>query len=160
MAASATIWCRCTPNIESPKTSSAPGGSWLIAAKARSISSAPLTSKASSVTRNAGAAAWVSVHWRGFVGLAGFKRTAICEAAGTTSFTNSSRLVTTPALKSDSPVILPPGRARLATSPTPTGSATLGHDDGESARRLFGSLGRRGIPHDEDIDLEMDEVCC
>src|SRR5204863_3122292 len=34
-------------------------------------------------------------------------------------------LVTTPRLKSDSPVMLPPGRARLATSPVPTGSAAF-----------------------------------
>ena len=52
-------------------------------------------------------------------------------------------------------------RAREAGhQPDPNRIGNAGHDDGESARRLFGSLGRRGIPHDEDIDLEMDEVRC
>src|SRR4030095_3500789 len=54
-----------------------------------------------------------------------FNRTATREAVGTTSFRSSTRLVTTPRLKSDSPVMLPPGRARFVTNPVPTGSAAF-----------------------------------
>ena len=44
---------------------------------------------------------------------------------GTASLSTSSLLVFSSVAKAESPVTLPPGRARLATRPTPTGSPTL-----------------------------------
>ena len=45
---------------------------------------------------------------------------------------SSSRLASIRRQEADQPVMLPPGRARLGTSPRPTGSSlTLDHDDGD-----------------------------
>ena len=56
----------------------------------------------------------------------------------------------------DNPVTLPPGRARLVTSPLVTGSAT-GEDNRDSPRRLLGGQGGDcGLGH-EDIDLERNQ---
>src|SRR6516164_10839799 len=44
--------------------------------------------------------------------------------SGTASRSNSSRLLAVSGNRSDKPVTLPPGRARLATRPLPTGSPT------------------------------------
>jgi hypothetical protein len=43
---------------------------------------------------------------------------------GTTALSSSRRFVTRPLASVLTPVMFPPGRARLATSPLPTGSAT------------------------------------
>src|SRR5262245_14282271 len=58
--------------------------------------------------------------------LAGFERMATRRIAGTVSLSSSSCLATIsrPALP-DIPVTFPPGRARLAMSPVPTGSRTV-----------------------------------
>ena len=45
------------------------------------------------------------------------------EGRGTSSDSSSSRLAVTSVASTLTPVRLPPGRARLATSPSPTGSA-------------------------------------
>ncbi len=42
----------------------------------------------------------------------------------TTALSSSRRLATNPAASVVNPVMFPPGRARLATRPAPTGSAT------------------------------------
>jgi hypothetical protein len=42
----------------------------------------------------------------------------------TTALSSSRRLATNPVASVVNPVMFPPGRARLATSPLPTGSAT------------------------------------
>ena len=55
--------------------------------------------------------------------LAGLTSTATRAAAGTSSRRSSSRFAANSALKKLTPVRLPPGRARLATRPSLTGSS-------------------------------------
>ena len=56
------------------------------------------------------------------VGRPGLNRPPITRACGISSRSNSSRFATTSRMKSITPVILPPGRLRLATRPSRTGS--------------------------------------
>jgi hypothetical protein len=56
-------------------------------------------------------------------GFVGFHRTATRETEGIASLSISSRLPLSSAEIKLIPVMFPPGRARLATSPAPTGSA-------------------------------------
>ena len=53
----------------------------------------------------------------------GGRRSPTRASLGTASLSISSLLVFSSTAKLDSPVTLPPGRARLATRPSPTGSA-------------------------------------
>ena len=54
--------------------------------------------------------------------------------------------------------MFPPGRARLATKPIPTGICSPPHDNGDRARRVFGGLdSRRGRGHDE-VHLQPDQL--
>src|SRR5262245_63709485 len=69
-----------------------------------------------------GAAASVSLILRVEDGASGFHRTATRETRGTTSLSSSSRFPANSDVKLASPVTLPPGRAKLATNPSPTGS--------------------------------------
>src|SRR5262249_56125890 len=55
--------------------------------------------------------------------VAGLTSTAIRTALGTSSWSSPSRLVATSWPKKLMPVALPPGRARLATRPSLTGSS-------------------------------------
>ncbi len=57
-------------------------------------------------------------------GSAAFQSTAMRERVGTASLSNSNRFPLKSVAISLTPVRLPPGRARLVTSPVPTGSAT------------------------------------
>src|SRR5262252_3873718 len=57
--------------------------------------------------------------------LFGFTSSAITAAWGTSSESSSSRLGDSSVLRLLKPVRLPPGRARLATRRSPTGSLTL-----------------------------------
>jgi hypothetical protein len=58
--------------------------------------------------------------------VAGLRRTTTRETLGSASFRSWSCLARMPAVSCwDSPVTLPPGRARLTTSPASTGSAAL-----------------------------------
>jgi hypothetical protein len=54
----------------------------------------------------------------------GCQRTAMRVDPDTTALSSSRRLATKPVASVVNPVIFPPGRARLATRPLPTGSAT------------------------------------
>src|SRR5262249_10506452 len=67
-------------------------------------------------------ASWIALTWDGWVGLSDM-RTAMSLAFGTTACRNSTPLTIRSASKLVTPVTLPPGRARLSTSPKPTGSA-------------------------------------
>ena len=58
------------------------------------------------------------------------------------------------------PVMLPPGRARLATRPVLTGSPTASHDDGNRLRRGLGSLGRWRGYHDDEVHRQADQLRC
>ena len=51
-------------------------------------------------------------------------KTATWESLGTISFSSSSRFPLSSGTRVDNPVMFPPGRARLATNPLPTGSLT------------------------------------
>ena len=55
----------------------------------------------------------------------GDRRSPTRASLGTASLSISSLLVFSSVAKLESPVTLPPGRARLATKPAPTGSAAF-----------------------------------
>ena len=55
----------------------------------------------------------------------GGRRSPTRASLGTASLSISSLLVFSSGAKLESPVTLPPGRARLATKPAPTGSAAF-----------------------------------
>jgi hypothetical protein len=89
--------------------------SWLVLALRTWICS-PMARAADSTSLNV-----VSV----FVALAGLTSTATRVAAGTRSRSISSRFATNSPLRKLIPVALPPGRARLATRPSLTGSSAM-----------------------------------
>src|SRR5438445_4575141 len=67
-----------------------------------------------------------SVSWRNFEdGISGLPRTAICFAPGTAEVRNSRPLTLRSVIRMDSPVMFPPGLARLATWPVFSGSACI-----------------------------------
>src|SRR5439155_4047807 len=61
----------------------------------------------------------------GVVGLAGFASTVTRDNPGTAARRISRYLLLTSVLMLVGPVMFPPGRARLATNPLPTGSPAL-----------------------------------
>jgi hypothetical protein len=61
----------------------------------------------------------------GCPGFVGFERTATRIARGAATFKTSRFLPISSGVRRDSPVMLPPGRARVATRPLSTGSATF-----------------------------------
>src|SRR5262249_14404602 len=71
---------------------------------------------------SARAAACTSRVWLGALGLAGLMMKATMVAAGTSSCSSSSRFGPSSTFKMLMPVTLPPGRLRLVTSPSSTGS--------------------------------------
>ena len=73
-------------------------------------------------TPNPSAASSVSLNDWALPGWIEVPNTATRESRGTTSFRSSSRFPLSSGDRVDSPVIFPPGRARLATNPEPTGS--------------------------------------
>ena len=108
----------------SPPTKSASGRSRTIVPKAASISRLVLartTCICNPMARPANCTALkvASV----FATLVGLTSTATWTAAGTSSLSSSKRFATTSTLKKLIPVALPPGRARLATRPSLTGSS-------------------------------------
>src|SRR6266446_6424690 len=91
-------------------------------ANALSKSSRLRTSRDRSLSRNALAAASISVRGRFPVGPPGTQRKATRATLGKASLSSSNRLPSRSAVMRLRPVIFPPGRARLETSPPPTGS--------------------------------------
>ena len=61
---------------------------------------------------------------------AGSRRTATCVTRGATSLSSSSHFPAKPNSEVTNPVALPPGRAKLATKPPPTGSVALANTIG------------------------------
>ena len=57
-------------------------------------------------------------------------KTATRESLGTISLRSSSRFPLNSGRRVANPVMFPPGRARLATKPLPTGSLSSDHDNG------------------------------
>jgi len=102
---------------------SAPTCALVTVAKAASISSRLRTGCDDSRRLSPGARAFISWRLLAPQRLAGFQMMPTLEALGTVSLTSWSHfpLKLSPTAK-ESPVILPPGRARLWTNPEPTGS--------------------------------------
>src|SRR6516165_3540223 len=92
---------------------------------ARSISPRSRTFASVTCRPNAGAANAIARSWPGIAALSGLKRIAMFLTAGATSLSNSSHLPAIENSKLVKPVVLPPGRAKLSTSPLPTGSVTV-----------------------------------
>ena len=86
------------------------------------ISSAFMTSSLNASRPSRTAAAWTRSISNLMRGLSALPRTATRLRAGTTSRNSSSLRPPRSVCMFDRPVTLPPGRARLATSPVPTGS--------------------------------------
>ncbi len=68
------------------------------------------------------AAAFISRIRALLFGLAGFHKTAMREAPGTTAFSSSSRFASISGVIEVDPVMFPPGRAMLETTPAAMGS--------------------------------------
>ena len=75
--------------------------------------------------------------------LPGGRRSPTRASLGTASLSTSSLLVFSSVPKLENPVTLPPGRARLATKPAPTGSASVRHHDGNGSSRFLRRQRRR-----------------
>ena len=75
--------------------------------------------------------------------------------SGTTSFSNSSRFPFKSLVSLVSPVIFPPGRAKLSTMPVATGSRCH-HNNGNRLGCLLGCKDRM-VQRDKDINLELHE---
>src|SRR6516225_12321782 len=102
---------------------SPPGRSWTTVAKAISISRSVLAFRTWSCSPRLRAATCSSCNWgSASSGLLGLTSRATVIAVGTSACSSSSRFDPTCAVKLVTPVRLPPGRARLATSPIATGS--------------------------------------
>ena len=93
--------------------------------------------------------------WSRRVGtLAGLTSTATRTALGTSSCRSASRLATSSAAKKLTPVALPPGRARLATRPSLTGSSPTPNTIGIVAVAALAAIAAAGCrawrsrPHD------------
>ena len=79
-------------------------------------------------------------------GLVGLTSTPMVDAAGTSSCSNSSRFAASSVVKMLTPVMLPPGRFRLATSPALTGSVAGPEYDRNRRRRRLRRNGRGRCP--------------
>src|SRR6516165_1112165 len=87
-----------------------------------------------------------------------FAMTASRASLGSTSRNNSIRLPAVSVCWIDMPVTLPPGRARLATTPAPTGSICAAEYDWyRRCGALCGKHGRGG-PGDDDVDLAIGQL--
>src|SRR5215468_5996830 len=95
---------------------------WTSAAKAGSNSRSLLALAMCNSSPSVRAAASTSFICGSAVGRPGLNRPPITRACGISSRSNSSRFATTSTMKSITLVILPPGRLRLATRPSRTGS--------------------------------------
>ena len=97
------------------------------------------------------------VHLQHGLGIAALAMIANRRRPGTTSRKSSSRLPAVSVAWIDRPVTLPPGRARLATRPVPTGSPAIAKTIGMTDVACFAASALR-FPRDNDIDLEPDEL--
>src|SRR2546428_223274 len=93
----------------------------VIAAKVPSNSPGSPTSNDSSFTRSALAASCTSFARAACI-FFGFQSSATSEALGTTSFSSSTHFAAYSSDRVDNPVMFPPGRPRLTTSPSLRGS--------------------------------------
>src|SRR5262249_43633897 len=108
---------------------SIPARNCTIAAKIGSKSRSVLACTTWSCSPSLRAAACRSLDWLSEPGKVGLRSAAATVAVGTNSCNISTCFCTSATLKLVTPVTLPPGRSRLATSPTATGSTATGEDD-------------------------------
>ena len=99
------------------------------------------------------ATAWVSFHMSSLAGLAEFRRSATRATFGAASFSNSNRFPLSSGPSIVNPVMFPPGRARLATSPLATGSLMSTKTTGTVADRLFNGQNARRSSSNNEIHL-------
>ena len=92
--------------------------------------------------------------------MAALKTTATRVSAGTASLSSANRFAARSGAIEVTPVMLPPGRARLCTSPVPTGSPGSEDDNGDSAGCRFGSLGRRRGRCDNHVHIAARQLGC
>jgi hypothetical protein len=81
------------------------------------------------------------------VGLVGLMSTAMMVAFGSSSRSSSSRFCATSTFKLVTPVRLPPGRIKLATSPTLTGSTAIAKTIGMVAVAALAAIRRAHANH-------------
>src|SRR5262245_50677072 len=77
---------------------------------------------------------------------------------GTSSFRSSARLVIRSASWNAMPVTLPPGRAKLAMKPEPTGITYDGSDDGDRCSPLTECTDHTRAIDDDDLGLHRDNI--
>ena len=85
-------------------------------------------------------------------------RNASTPRLGISSCKISKRLAARSLFRSDRPVMLLPGRAKLATMPAPTGVPRYWKDDRNDGGGLLGGKSWLGSGRENDIDLEPDEL--
>ena len=135
--ARAANWSPRSEKNESLPTRSAPACRWTRASKAASISPSVPAFGMESRTPFTRAASCTSLMMRSVLALFGFTSSQMVLASGTSSESSSKRLAVSSGFIRLMPVRLPPGRARLATSPSPSGSA-LDKDNRDRRGRTFG----------------------
>jgi hypothetical protein len=148
----------CLARKKSSKMRRSPTHRRVAAWKALSKSSAARTPRDSSFTLNAGAAASAALNCGGVIGLAEFQRMATRETLGTTSTRSCSLFAAMSGSWRLSPVMFPPSRAKLETSPDPTGSATSVITTGNRGGCLLGSQVRRRSLSRDYVHLEVDQL--
>src|SRR2546422_4975469 len=136
----------------------ASGCARVIAVNAVSKSLGNFTSIEDTVNRSDCAARCVSPKSITFTGFAEFQRTATRDILGTASLRTSISFALKSGLKNDIPVILPPGRARLATNPARTGSPLGAMTIGIVRVACFAARTSPSPPSDNDIDLEAHQL--
>src|SRR5215472_7929681 len=125
----ASCWLRLLKNGSLPITS-APARSWGKDAKTASKSRSVLACRTCSCNPRMRAATCRSRDsLSALVGLVGLTSRAMMVAVGTSSRSTSSCFGPSSTVRVDTPVRLPPGRFRLATSPSATGSPPCNEDD-------------------------------
>src|SRR6266545_4085979 len=100
------------------------------ATRARSISPTSRVSIALNSTADDDAMDWIAANWPIPAASAGSRRTAARVMWGAISLSSSSHFPLMPYSNAVNPVALPPGCARLATNPAPTGSMTFANTIG------------------------------
>jgi hypothetical protein len=81
----------------------------------------------------------------------------MCLVPGTVSASSSKRFPLSSTLLANTPVIFPPGCARLATKPSFTGSPRS-HHNGNRAGRFRGGTECWATYPDDDVDLKTDQL--
>src|SRR5262249_1787865 len=156
LIANCAMRARCEKNSGELRQRKPPTRSRLIKENASSKSSTLLSGAMRSWTPSFAPAASTAFNAGWWDGVVGFQRTPMRLACGTASFSISSDLAPSSVRRPDSPVMFPPGRARLATCPTPTGSAWSEHD-GDRFGGLAGGFHEGRRRREDDVDIHADQ---